>query len=107
MLYFHPFNFYRKGRHAKIRIFVPILLLVFLAGQASLAMPAAAQSDIQVISDAASLTFPDSLVFNAEFEGAMLRQARARTAARRTVASESFMAVRTMSSLSIGPPPSS
>jgi hypothetical protein len=50
----------------KSRIFIFILLLVFLA---SLATPAAAQPGIQVISDAASLTFPNSLLFNAEFQG--------------------------------------
>ena len=48
------------------RIFIFVLLLVFMA---SLATPAAAQSGTQVISDAASLTFPDSLVFSAEFQG--------------------------------------
>jgi hypothetical protein len=48
------------------RIIIFILLLIFVAG---LATPAAAQSGIQVASDSASLTFPDSLVFNAEFQG--------------------------------------
>jgi hypothetical protein len=48
------------------RIFIFVLLLVFMA---SVATPAAAQSGTQVISDAASLTFPDSLVFSAEFQG--------------------------------------
>ena len=55
------------------RIFVFILLLVLpamLASQAGLVTPAAAQSNIQVVSDAASLTFPDSLLFSAEFQGA-------------------------------------
>jgi len=54
------------------RIFVFILLLVLsamLASQASLVAPVAAQSGLQVVSDAASLTFPDSLLFSAEFQG--------------------------------------
>ena len=48
------------------RLIVIILLLVFLAG---LVAPVAAQSGIQVVSDAASLTFPDSIAFSAEFRG--------------------------------------
>jgi hypothetical protein len=48
------------------RLIVLILLLVFLAG---LVAPVAAQSGIQVVSDAASLAFPDSIAFNAEFKG--------------------------------------
>ena len=48
------------------RIFVFVLLLVILGG---LVTPVHAQSDIQVIRDAASLTFPDSLLFSAEFQG--------------------------------------
>ncbi len=51
---------------SKSRIFIIILLLVFLVG---VAIPVAAQSGIQVVSDAASITFPTSLVFNAEFQG--------------------------------------
>jgi hypothetical protein len=50
----------------KSRIFIITLLLVLLAG---LVTPVAAQSGIQVVSDSASLTFPTSLVFNAEFQG--------------------------------------
>jgi hypothetical protein len=48
------------------RIIIFVLMLVLLA---SLTTPAAAQSGIQVVSDAASLTFPDSILFNAEFQG--------------------------------------
>ena len=48
------------------RTFILILLLVLTA---SLVTPAAAASNIQVVSDAASLTFPDSIIFNAEFQG--------------------------------------
>ena len=51
------------------RIFIFISLLVLLVSQVSQPTPAAAQSGIQVIRDAASLTFPDSLVFSAEFQG--------------------------------------
>jgi len=54
------------------RIFVFILLFVLpamLASQASMATPVAAQSGLQVVSDVASLTFPDSLLFSAEFQG--------------------------------------
>jgi len=52
------------------RILIFILLLMLLAGQAGQATPAAAQSNIQVVSDTASLAFPDSLLFSAEFQGA-------------------------------------
>ena len=48
------------------RILIFILLPLLMAG---LVTPAAAQSGIQVVSDAASLTFPTSLVFSAEFQG--------------------------------------
>ena len=50
------------------RIFVSFLLLVLLASQ--LALVPTAVSGIQVVSDGASLTFPTSLAFNAEFKGA-------------------------------------
>ncbi len=49
------------------RILVFILMLVLMAG---LTIPVIAQSGIQVVSDAASLTFPDSILFSAEFQGA-------------------------------------
>jgi hypothetical protein len=49
----------------RFRSFVFILLLVFIG---SLVSPAHAQTTITVVSDAASLTFPDSLIFNAEFK---------------------------------------
>jgi hypothetical protein len=42
-----------------------ILLLLLLGG---LVIPARAQAAIQVVSDAASLTFPDSIIFNAGFQ---------------------------------------
>jgi len=51
------------------RIIVFVLLLVLLASLGGLVTPAAAQSDIQVVSDAANQTFPDSLLFSAEFKG--------------------------------------
>ena len=51
------------------RIFIFVLLLVLPAMLASLVTPVAAQSGIQVVSDTASLTFPDSLLFSAEFRG--------------------------------------
>jgi len=67
LLYFPYSTNYGKSHHAKIRIFVLVLLLVLLA---SLVTPVAAQSSgIQVVSDAASLTFPDSIAFSAEFQG--------------------------------------
>jgi hypothetical protein len=47
------------------RISIFVLLLVLLG---SLVTPVHAQSNIQVIGDAASLTFPDSLIFKAEFQ---------------------------------------
>ncbi len=49
------------------RIFIFLLLLILTVGLVTPA--AAAPSNIQVVSDAASLTFPTSLVFNAEFQG--------------------------------------
>jgi hypothetical protein len=47
------------------RIYIFVLLLVLLGG---LVTPVAAQSNVQVVSDAASLTFPDSIDFKAEFQ---------------------------------------
>jgi hypothetical protein len=47
------------------RIFVFILLLILVGG---LVMPVAAQSGLQVVSNTASLTFPDSILFSAEFQ---------------------------------------
>ncbi|MGB8213969.1 MAG: peptidase MA family metallohydrolase [Anaerolineales bacterium] len=47
------------------RSFVFLLLLLLVVG---LVTPAHAQSDIQVVSDSASLTFPESILFNAEFQ---------------------------------------
>ena len=49
----------------RLRSFVFVLVLVLVAGQVT---PAHAQSGIQGISDSASLTFPDSLQFQAEFK---------------------------------------
>jgi hypothetical protein len=49
----------------RLRSTVFILLLLFLGG---LVVPARAQSNVQVISNIASLTFPDSLDFKAEFQ---------------------------------------
>jgi len=49
-------------KKALASIFILLLLLV------SLAKPVRAQSNIQVINDAASLTFPNSLEFQAEFQ---------------------------------------
>ena len=43
-----------------------ILLLLLLLGE--LAIPAHAQSNIQVVSDTASLTFPETILFSAEFK---------------------------------------
>ena len=51
------------------RCFVFILLLILLAGLVRPAQAAAA-IQIQVVSDAATITFPESLVFQAEFKGA-------------------------------------
>jgi len=48
------------------RIFIFILLLLLTA---SLVTPAAAAASIQIVSDAASPSFPDSLLFSAEFQG--------------------------------------
>jgi hypothetical protein len=55
----------KKGLMKRSRSLVFLLFLLFLA---SMVTPAHAQSDVQVISDAASLTFPDSLTFKAEFQ---------------------------------------
>ena len=52
------------------RIFIFILLLILISALAAPAAAAAAPSNIQVVSDAASLTFPDSIDFTAEFQGA-------------------------------------
>ncbi len=49
----------------KFRTFVFVLLLIFIG---SLVTPAHAQTSITVVSNATSLTFPDSLIFNAEFK---------------------------------------
>ena len=49
----------------RLRSMVFILLLLLLGG---LVLPARAQSNVQVISNAASLTFPNSLDFKAEFQ---------------------------------------
>ncbi len=49
----------------KSRSFVLISLILLLA---SLAAPARAAANVQVVSDAASLTFPESLLFQAEFK---------------------------------------
>ena len=46
-------------------VFILLLLLLLLGG---LVLPARAQSNVQVISNAASLTFPNSLDFKAEFQ---------------------------------------
>ncbi|MGD0879556.1 MAG: peptidase MA family metallohydrolase [Anaerolineales bacterium] len=48
------------------RIIIFVFMLVLLT---CLTMPAAAQSGIQVVNNAANLTFPDSIVFNAGFQG--------------------------------------
>ncbi|HTX91849.1 MAG TPA: peptidase MA family metallohydrolase [Anaerolineales bacterium] len=50
---------------ARLRIFTFLLLLVLLGG---LAAPVRAQTGIQVSGDKASLTFPDSVLFSAEFK---------------------------------------
>jgi hypothetical protein len=54
----------------RLRIPLFILLLLLLGVLAGLAVPARAQSNLQVISNTASLTFPDSLDFQAEFQSA-------------------------------------
>ena len=52
-------EFTRDASMPRSRILFFFLLLLLMAG---LAMPAAAQSGIQVVSDAASLTFPNSII---------------------------------------------
>jgi hypothetical protein len=59
----HP-HFVEKDLMTRFRPSVFTLLFLFLG---SLVTPAHAQSSIRVISDAASLTFPESLLFQAEF----------------------------------------
>ena len=49
----------------RFRYFVFVLLLLLMG---SLATPAHAQANIQVISDVASNTFPESIIFKAEFK---------------------------------------
>src|SRR5512140_1856331 len=49
----------------RFRSFVFVLLVIFMG---SLAAPAHAQTSTTVVSNAARLTFPDSLIFNAEFK---------------------------------------
>ncbi len=60
-----PTFFYGKVLHDKISFLLLILLLLIVG---NLVTPVRAQSDIQVVSDAASLTFPDSVLFKAEFQ---------------------------------------
>ena len=51
------------------RIYIFILIVILLAGlSGGLVTPAYAQANIQVVSDTASLSFPDSITFNAEFQ---------------------------------------
>jgi hypothetical protein len=65
MLYFLSPAILRKGFMARFRFSVFFLLLLLLG---SLVTPAHAQSNIQVISDTASNTFPESIDFKAEFQ---------------------------------------
>ena len=48
------------------KLIYPILLALLLGG---LAMPVRAAANIRVVSDATSLTFPESILFTAEFQG--------------------------------------
>ena len=52
---------------AKTHLFLPILLLLLLT---SLTLPAHAQAGVTVVSDQATLTFPESALFKAEFTSA-------------------------------------
>jgi hypothetical protein len=57
-------NHQSKIINLKFSLVFVLLLLILL----TLAIPASAQSAITIVSDAASITFPDSLIFNAEFK---------------------------------------
>ena len=65
MLYFAHYPFIERTSMKKARSFIFVLLFLLLG---SLVTPVHAQSNIQVVSDAASPTFPESLLFQAEFK---------------------------------------